>query len=236
MTETGFRSIEQAFQQVRSSNLALTERLRVVADAARTLRPDYALAVDRFAERLAGVRAGGSAPEVGQALPLFALPDHDGRLVTLESLLGRAPLVVVFHRGHWCPFCRLSLAGLAEIEEAARPAQMVAISAELPRFGRSLRDECGAGFPFLTDMGAGYALSLGLAVWIDEQLAALIAEAGWDIPLYQGGADWVLPIPTVFLLDERGFIRFRHIDPDYRRQLEPARLLAEIRALASPSP
>jgi len=220
MTQQSISPIEAAFLQVRSSDLSLKDRLRVVADAARTHKPWYAEAVDDFALRLRDVQAGADAPKVGDAMPSFVLPDHEGRLVSLDEILKDGPAVVAFHRGHWCPFCRLSMIALAEIEQELKPAQIVAISTETQRYTRMLRDQTGAMFPVLTDMDAAYSMSLGLAVWVDTKLAGMIAEAGWDIPVYQGSADWVLPIPSVFVVRKDGVIAGRHIDPDYRQRME----------------
>jgi peroxiredoxin len=218
--------IEAAFLEVRSSGASLTERLQVVAEAARVHKPAYSDAVDAFVERLRTVQAGADAPKVGDVMPEFTLPDQDGHLVSLGQLLKQGPVVVAFHRGHWCPFCRLNMIGLAEIEDRLKPAQIVAISTETQRYTRMLRDQAGARFPFLTDMDAGYAMTLDLAVWIDDRLASLIAEAGWDIPLYQGGNDWVLPIPAVFVVCQSGRIAARHIDPDYRYRMAIDELLS----------
>jgi peroxiredoxin len=223
--------IEAAFLEVRSSGASLTERLQVVAEAARAHKPEYHAAVDAFVERLRSVQAGANAPQVGDPMPAFMLPDQEGCLVSLDQLLENGPVVVAFHRGHWCPFCRLNMIGLAEIEDRLKPAQIVAISSETQKYTRMLREQAGAQFPFLTDMDAGYTMSLDLAVWLDDRLANLIAEAGWDIPLYQGGSDWVLPIPAVFVVCQSGKIAARHIDPDYRYRMAIDELLSCARAV-----
>ena len=220
--------LESAFLRVRASNASLGERLRVIADVARDLRPEYSRAIDSFAGRLEAVRAGAGAPAVGDPMPLFTLPDQDGRLVMLDDLTRQGPVVIAFHRGHWCPFCRMAMTGLAEIEERASGAQIVAISCELPRYTRRIREEVGAHFPFLSDIDARYTLSLKLAAWLDDTLTRIISEAGYDIPLYQGGGDWILPIPSVFVVDRHGIITARHIDPDYRRRMDLDALLNEI--------
>jgi peroxiredoxin len=223
--------IETAFLEVRSSDLSLKDRLSVVADAARTHKPWYADAVDSFAARLRDVQAGADAPKVGETMPPFVLPDHDGRLVALDEILDRGPAVIAFHRGHWCPFCRLSMIALTEIEQQLKPAQIVAISTETQRYTRMLREQTGAMFPVLTDMDAAYTMSLGLAVWVDTKLAGMISEAGWDVPVYQGGTDWVLPIPSVFVVGRDGVIAGRHIDPDYRQRMEIDELLRCVQAI-----
>ena len=231
MTDQPISPIEAAFLEVRSSELSLQDRLRVVADAARIHKPWYADAVDEFASRLRQVQAGADAPGIGEQMPDFVLPDHEGRLVSLAEILTGGPAVIAFHRGHWCPFCRLSMIALAEIEEQLRPAQIVAISTETQRYTRILREQTGARFPVLTDMDAAYTMSLSLAVWVDSKLAGMIAEAGWDIPVYQGGTDWVLPIPSVFVVRQDGTIAGRHIDPDYRQRMNLDELLRCVKAI-----
>ena len=63
---------------------------------------------------------------------------------TLSSLLDRGPVVLAFHRGHWCPYCRLNMVGLAEIQHQAKPVQIVAISTEIQQYTQMLRAEAGA--------------------------------------------------------------------------------------------
>ena len=221
-------ALEQAFQEVRDRDMSLGQRLRVIADLVRERGPGFADAVDQFVGRLEAARAGESAPQVGDPMPLFTMPDQNGKLVSLAKLLENGPVVVAIHRGHWCPYCRLNMVGLAEIEEAAKPAQIVAMSSELQKYTRTLSEEAGGSFPFVTDVGAGYALSLNLAIWVDEEMSRMIEGAGWDAPLYQGGTGWILPIPAVFVIGRDGIIVARHVDPDYRRRMELADLLSSV--------
>ncbi len=49
---------------------------------------------------------GAQAPphshlKVGDKAPDFALPNGDGKLVTLSEYTGRGPVVVIFYRGFW---------------------------------------------------------------------------------------------------------------------------------------
>lgn len=229
MTHPLVTALEDAFQAVRNRDLTLGERLRYIADCVREKGPDFAAAVDAFVARLEAAQAGSTAPIVGDAMPDFCLPDHDGRLVTLGGLLERGPVVIAFHRGHWCPYCRLNMVGLAEVQEAAKPAQIVAISSEIQHYTRQLRAEAGAEFPFLTDVDGGYALSINLAIWVDDRMARMIGGAGWDIPGYQGGTGWVLPVPAVFVVGQDGMIAARHVDPDYRRRMELDALLDAVK-------
>jgi len=217
--------LDEAVRQVRGKGETLGERLRLIADLVREKGPEFAVQVDRFVGRLEETRAGSAAPQVGEPMPHFTMPDQNGRLTTLSEFLEQGPVVIAYHRGHWCPYCRLNMAALAEVEDRVLPAQIIGISAEVQEYTRKMKEDAGGRYPILTDINAGYALSLNLAIWVDQQMSAMIEGAGWDIPLYQGGEAWILPIPSVFVVDQDGIIVARHVDPDYRRRMELDALL-----------
>lgn len=233
MTHPLVAALEDKFQEVRAREWPLSQQLKAIADEVRLKGPDFGDAVDTFVNRLESVQAGEGAPQVGHVMPGFTMPDQDGHLVSLDEILARGPAVFAFHRGHWCPYCRLNMVGLAEIQTQIGDAQIHAISAEQQHYTRKLKAESGADFPFLTDVDAGYALSIGLAIWVDEFMAGLIGGAGWDIPGYQGRQAWILPVPSVFIVDSGGIVRTRHVDPDYRRRMELDAIVAGVRALAT---
>jgi peroxiredoxin len=231
MTHPLVAALEAVFQAVRHNQWPLNQRLKAIADEVRTKGPEFAVAVDTFVARLESAQAGEGAPQIGERMPGFTMPDQDGRLVTLDRILAEGPAVLAFHRGHWCPYCRMNMVGLAEIQDRIGAARIHAISAEQQAYTRELKAESGARFPFLTDVDGGYALSINLAIWVDELMAGLIAGAGWDIPGYQGGQAWILPVPSVFILDRQGVVRTRHVDPDYRRRMELDAIVAGVQAL-----
>src|SRR5262245_66018072 len=102
--DVGGESLDQAFRRIRELDASLGEQLRAFADSARQRRPDFAAAVDRLVERLRRHGAGESAPQMGETMPPFVLPDDRGHLVSLDQLLARGPVAVTFHRWHWCPY------------------------------------------------------------------------------------------------------------------------------------
>ncbi len=227
-------ALDETAEAAMASDRPLAERLRMVADRVRELSPEFADAVDAFVGRLTGAEAGASAPEIGQKLPRFLLPDQNGKLVALDALLERGPVVVAFLRGHWCPYCRITAAALAEIAETAQGlgASIVAITPESRRFASRLDEETLGAFPILADLDNGYALTVNLAIWVDQDMSGLISGAGWDIPAYQGNDAWMLPIPGVFVLDRAGVIVARHVNPDYRERADIDEIIASLRAMA----
>jgi len=223
-------SLDQAFQRARDLDASLSEQLREFADAARMRSPDFAAAVDRLVERLRRYGAGETAPEIGDSMPPFALPDDAGHLATLDQLLQQGPLAVTFHRGHWCPYCRININALAQAhkEITAEGGQIVAIMPDRQKFAVELKTKSGVPFPILTDIDNGYALSLNLTIWVGAEMQKLM-EGRQNLPEFQGNNAWMLPVPATFVVGRDGIIKARFIDPDYRKPVAIAEMLAAIR-------
>jgi peroxiredoxin len=229
--DVGGESLDEAFRRARELDASMGEQLRAFADAARQRRPDFAAAVDRLVERLRRYGAGESAPQPGERLPPFQLPDEAGHLVRLDRLLKHGPVAVTFHRGHWCPYCRININALARAhaEIAAEGGQIVAIMPDRQKFVAELKSESQVPFPILTDMDNGYALSLNLAIWVGAELQKMM-EARRDLPTFQGNSSWMLPIPATFVVGREGLIRTRFVDPDYRKRMAIADVLRALRS------
>ncbi len=223
-------SFDEAFKRARDMDAPLNEQLRAFADATRQRRPDFADAVDRLVERLHRNGAGNAAPGVGETMPTFVLPNDAGRLVGLDQLLTQGPVAVTFHRGHWCPYCRISINALSRAQEdvAAQGGQIVAIMPDRQEFVADFRSQSHVPFPILSDMDNGYALSLNLAIWVGAEMQKMM-EGRQDLPAYQGNSSWTLPIPATFVVGRDGRIKARFMDPDYRNRMAIADVLAALR-------
>ena len=224
-------SIEDAFKRIRSMDASLDEQLRAYADAARKRRPEFADAIDRLVERLRQNGAGENAPQPGEPMPPFILPDETGRMVSLDELMADGPVAVTFHRGHWCPYCRININALAHAHRqvSADGGQIVAIMPDRQQFSSELKTKGGLPFPILTDMDNGYALSLNLAIWLGDEMQTMMTGRQ-DLPEYQGNDAWMLPIPATFVVGQGGRIKARFVDPDYRKRMAIDDLLAALRS------
>jgi peroxiredoxin len=225
-------ALEEAFRHCRDMDASLSERLDSLARAVRKLSPPFADAVDRLVSRLQKSGVGETAPQVGEPLPPFHLPDEAGRIVSLDALLSKGPIAVTFHRGHWCPYCRLNTNALAQAQKEVERegSQIVAIMPDRQQFAEEFKNESNARFPVLTDMDNGYALSLNLVFWVGMEMERMISAAGWDIPSYQGNTSWMLPIPATFVVDQDRRVKARFVDPDYRKRMAIDDLMMALRS------
>jgi peroxiredoxin len=222
--------LEAAFRQCRDMEGTLNERLRAYAAASLEIFPAYSEAVDRLVARIKDNGGGENAPRRGEPMPPFVLPDEAGRLVSLTSLLAQGPLAVMFHRGHWCPYCRLNVRAVVEAHASIRAAggHVVAIMPELQHFTAQFKADAGAPFLVLTDIDNGYALSLNLAIWLDDEIRRLLSSQ--DLKRFHGNDGLILPIPATFVVGRDSVVRARFVDPDFRNRMAIDDLIAAFEA------
>ena len=151
--------------------------------------------------------------------PDFELADQNGRPWRLSDHLGAGYLVVVFYRGHWCPYCRRYLAKLRDHlpRFRERDARLVAVSPEPPATARALAADLALPFPLLSD-AAG------------EAIDRYATRNGFR------HAGPLLPHPSVFVLDPHGVVRFRSIDRNYKKRTTMRTLLRVLDELAAAAP
>lgn len=233
MADPSFAEIlEETTERCRNLDAPLAARLQAFADEVRALSAEFADTVERMVARLKVSGAGENAPKPGEPMPEFMLPDQDGHLVSLSELAAKGPVVVAFHRGHWCPYCRITADALSRVHGRVQGlgAELVVITPEIERFNAELRSTVGARYPILSDMDNGYALMLNLAFYVGDEKKQLMKYAGWNIPPYNANDNWTLPIPATFVVGPDGRVKARHIDPDYRKRMDVEAILEAITA------
>ncbi|WP_299596779.1 peroxiredoxin-like family protein [uncultured Microbulbifer sp.] len=203
--------------------------------AGRQANPDFMKGVDSIIEQAKSLQQGSDAIKVGQEAPDFELPDSEGKPTSLGSLLENGPLVLVFYRGSWCPYCNLQLNALQEYLQDIRSlgASLVAISPQVPD-GTMTPDEISKmDFAVLSDQDAKTASQYGLAWEVPEFLIEhMRVDRNLDLETINNGNGSVLAIPATFVLDRNGVVTWRHVDVDYRTRSEPADIVEALQKLS----
>jgi peroxiredoxin len=201
------------------------------ADLVDQIGDDAFAAFDRDAEAMGSGALFAAALDVGASAPLFTLPDARGGEVALDALLARGPVVLVFYRGAWCPYCNLQLTAfqgvLAEIRAAG--AELVAVSPQTPDQSLTLAEQRALAFPVLSDTGGRVALDYGLSYTSSEEAVATLSELGVELSAFNGDDSNTLPAPSTFVIGQDGRIRFASVSGDYRWRVGPEEVLAALR-------
>lgn len=227
------QTLAEAFERATGLAAPLGRQLTELTAGFRRVRPDAMAAYDDLVGRLEAVKLGRAGPRVGEPMPEFVLPDQEGHLVSLEALLEGGPLVISFNRGHWCEFCRLEIRALAAANETIKRlgAAAVSIVPERSEFAKRFRRDSGLKFPILSDIDLGYTLTMGLVMWVGEDVGRIYRQAGIDLALFQGNGGGFLPVPATFVIARNGLIAARYVDADFRRRMAMEDIVAALAAL-----
>ena len=163
-----------------------------------------------------GLRAGATVPR-------FTLPGATGEAVDITRLLEKGPVVLVFYRGGWCPYCNIHLRSLQQALPDIRNlgATLVAISPATPDNSLSTREREALEFPVLSDLGNVVAREFGLVFTVSEEAQDILKRASKDIDEHNGVRGGELPVPATYVIDQCGRILFGEPDIDYRRRVDP---------------
>ncbi len=177
--------------------------------------------------------AAGAAPfMVGQAIPSGTLETVDGQPFDLKVAASEQPIVVIFYRGGWCPFCNAHLGQLQEVQPKLKELgyRIIAISPDRPKKLKESLDKYGLGYTLLSDSSMETAKAFGLAFKIDAPMLKKLESYNIDIEAASGEKHHLLPIPAVFLVGTDGLVDFAHSNLDYTVRLSVEELLRAAQA------
>lgn len=133
--------------------------------------------------------------EVGSSAPDFKLQSLDGGWVQLSELLGNKVLMI-FYRGHWCPFCVGHLQDIQSLlpELEKRGYQVLAISPEDATDMQKIADRMDRPYRFLSDINLKVT------------------------DLYGIRRDEELPHPAMIVLDDLGIVKWFYVGENYKQR------------------
>lgn len=174
----------------------------------------------------------GRAIRTGDAAPRFILPSATGEKVELSALTDKGPVVVVWYRGGWCPYCNITLKAyqdrLDEIDGLG--ATLVAISPELPDKSLDTQQKNELRFQVLSDVGNRVAREYGVLFSLNDQLHKAYQD-GFDLHSYNGDDTGGLPLAATYVIGTDGEVKWHFLSADYRERAEPQDVIDALRSL-----
>jgi len=203
-------------------------------------RPRQANRRAAFDAGIEEVRRSGileTAIGVGDRAVDFELPEIGGRNLRISELWATGPVVLVYYRGGWCPYCNQYLAILQKSLQDIHglDAQLVAVSPELPKHGVATQEKNKLTFPLLSDERNQVARQYGLVFRISDKVIPYYDQF-FDIEDYNGDHSYELPLSATYVIDMGGVVRYAFLDADYKRRADPKEVLAVLRQLRSATP
>ncbi len=164
---------------------------------------------------------------IGTRAPAVIARRPDGTEFTIDPTRLERPVILIFYRGGWCPYCNTHLGELAEVEGELQALDMdlYFLSADRPEVLYSSLREPETPFTLLSDARMTAARAYGIAFRVDDGTFERYRSHGIDLEEASGETHHELPVPAVFILDAAGIVRYVYANPDYKVRLAAAPLL-----------
>jgi peroxiredoxin len=158
----------------------------------------------------------------------------DAHATSLAELMADKPTILIFFRGGWCPFCSRQLAALGEHELELRSLgfQIVAVTAEAAAKLAATAEKTHVRYRLFSDPGAKASSAYGVAFRIPAETGKAYRENGIELSAAPDGNGFWLPVPTAFIINRAGVIRFVYSNPDPSVRISSPELLAAAKKVA----
>lgn len=218
------------------STSSYQDALNQFMEKSRSAPSDFS-AADKAIMEKAGKTLAANMPDpgikLGEKAPDFSLKNAFGKTITLKDELKKGPVILVFYRGAWCPFCNLHLHVLQKNlpEFAKYNTQLITVTPQQPDKSAEQIKKDGYPFEVLSDLDSQVMKAYKLYYELPEDLVSVYKNHGLDIEAFNGVARNVLPVPGSFVIDTAGVVRAMHAETDYKQRMEPEAMIKALQEI-----
>jgi peroxiredoxin len=168
--------------------------------------------------------------KIGDIAPDFSAKDQNGKFIVLKELTKQGPVVLVFYRGEWCPYCNKQLLELSDSIPfiTAKGARVIAISPENLMNVEKTVAKTKATYSIISDEKTKIMTDYKVAFSPDEMTIAKYKNYGIDLAERNGTNGNNLPVPSVYIINTAGKITFRHLDENITRRVSIKEILSHL--------
>ena len=174
---------------------------------------------------MVSAQSPGSMLKVGNTAPDFSGIDQSGTQIMLGESLKTGPVVLIFFRGSWCPYCNRHLSQLQDSLSLIleKGASVITVSPQLSEYSEKTIDKTGATFSILHDKDYKIMDDYHVSFHLDENTISRYSRHNLD--QVNGNEDNILPVPATFIIGKDGKIVYIQYDPNYKKRSTVAEIL-----------
>ena len=158
--------------------------------------------------------------KVGDIAPDFLAKDQDGKTINLKQALQRGPVVMLFYRGQWCPYCNKQMNRFSDSLSmlTAKGASVLAITPETAENVKKTIEKTKSAFPIIEDQGLAIMKMYKVNFAVDEKTIAKYKGYGIDFDNANGSNGANLPVPATYIIGTNGIVKYVFFNTDYRKR------------------
>jgi peroxiredoxin len=164
---------------------------------------------------------------IGEEIPSVNVRDVDGKEINLLDLTKGKKSILIFYRGGWCPYCNVHLSELQQVEDdiLALGYKLIAISIDKPEKLKESLQEHSLNYELYSDSKAEVSKAFGIAFKVEDSQVEMLKNHNMNLEKSSGEQHHILPVPSVFIVDEEGKIIFEYVNPNYKIRMSGNLLL-----------
>jgi peroxiredoxin len=168
--------------------------------------------------------------DVNTKAPDFTATNQNGQSVKLSDQLKNGPVVLMFYRGYWCPFCNKQLMALQDslAQITGKGATLLAVTPEKPENIAKTTMKTKASFSVLHDAGLNIMKNYDVSFTLDSATQKKYRGYGIDLDANNGANGQNLPVPAVYIISKEGVITWRFFDVNYAKRPSVKDILAQL--------
>ncbi len=158
--------------------------------------------------------------KVGDMAPDFSAKDQDGKTISLKQALQKGPVVMLFYRGQWCPYCNKQMSRFSDSLSLliAKGASVLAIAPETAENVKKTIEKTKSTFPVLVDQGLAIMKMYKVNFAVDEKTITKYKGYGIDFDKTNGVNGANLPVPATYIIGKDGKVKYVFFNTDYRKR------------------
>ena len=167
---------------------------------------------------------------VASIAPTFKATDQNGKTVNSKTLLKKGPIVIVFYRGQWCPYCNKQLKQLEDSIKfiTSKNATVIAITPEKPENVLKTIKKTNASFPILFDNALKILKAYDVNFAVDTKTIEKYKGYGINFEDANGSIGANLPVPAVYIIGQDGKVAFKYFDKNYAKRISVAEIISHL--------
>ena len=169
--------------------------------------------------------------KVGSKAPTFKGIDQNGYLIDSKSMLKNAPVVLIFYRGYWCPYCSKALKTYADSinQVTDKGVWFIAVTPETTEGVAKTIDETNLKFSVLSDKDGKIMQAFDVAFNVtDNYITKIKRFKRVSIAENNDQQKAILPVPATYIIDKSGTVVYRHFEYDYKKRASIGAILANL--------
>ena len=145
-------------------------------------------------------------------------------------MLKRGPVVLMFYRGAWCPYCNKQLLQLQDSLELINEhsGTVVAVTPEtILSIGKTV-EKTNAEFRIIHDENLCIMKNYDVAYELEASVLKRYKKTGIDLDSANGSNGANLPVPATYIIGQDGKIVYAFFDPDYTKRATVHKILENL--------